>query len=202
MSYNRAMAKTQIRIDAAPREVFKVATDYESYPEFLDEVTSAEILEVTNRFVVVEFKVLMNRSYSYRLKYEETPYRRLKWSYLSGDFKDYSGSWELTPDGNGTLAVLERNFHIGRVAPKMLGRLLARASAGKIARRFKDRIESAHHLRGTSLDHLLQDFERRTVSTYLRRSDWDADETADMLSITKPRLAALIKKYDLKRGRG
>src|SRR5207253_701628 len=46
-----AGATRDVEIDARPETVFRIVTDYEAYPEFLDEIREAQILSRTERAV-------------------------------------------------------------------------------------------------------------------------------------------------------
>jgi len=192
------MPKSIIEINASPREVFKVITDYEAYPEFLDEIGSVQVLQTTSRFVVVGFRVRLGRAYSYRLKYTETPFQRGNWTYVSGDFRDYSGTWTLHPEGNRTRAELDLEIKLGSLAKKAVGKVAASMRVASITRRFKERIEAGLHLREASLDRMLEDYEHRILSRYLRRHDWNLSEAAAMLSISEDDLTARIRRHGLK----
>lgn len=134
-----------IIIDAPPEKVFEVVTDYESYPDFLDMVVDAEILDKPEDNVVIcRFEVRIIKTFSYTLRLVHYPYEKTEWTYVEGAFKDNRGGWEFIPldDGTKTKAIYKVAIDFGFAVPKMIANMLVNSSLPSMLKAFKKRIES------------------------------------------------------------
>jgi coenzyme Q-binding protein COQ10 len=90
--------------NCTPSEFFKIVTDYERYPEFLNEVKDCRVLKDDNGRKLVEFKVSVIKSFSYQLWMKESP-NEVTWAFNSGDiFKTQTGAWKLSEEAGKTRA--------------------------------------------------------------------------------------------------
>lgn len=95
-------AREHITIQAPVERCLEVLTDFERYPEWASNLTSAEVVERDDegRALVVEYKAqAMGRTTTYRLRYD---YRgapsRLSWQLESGDIqRELDGLYDLRP---------------------------------------------------------------------------------------------------------
>jgi coenzyme Q-binding protein COQ10 len=86
-------------------EFFKIASDYERYPEFLSEVKSCRVLKAENNKKQVEYKVAVIKTFTYVLSMQENYPESITWQFVSGDiFKTQSGSWTLVDEAGRTRA--------------------------------------------------------------------------------------------------
>ena len=91
-----AAASTTEIFDCTPEQFFKLISDYESYPEFLAEVSECKVLEDNGNEKIAEFKVSVIKTFTYKLKITEVPNKKVQWTLHSGDiFKTSVGSWVL-----------------------------------------------------------------------------------------------------------
>lgn len=82
--------------NCTPEEFFKIAADYEKYPEFLNEVKSCKVLKSEGDSKLVEYKVSVIKALTYQLKTKEVSPSLVQWEYVSGDaFKTMKGSWNI-----------------------------------------------------------------------------------------------------------
>lgn len=82
--------------DLSAEKFFDVITDYESYPDFVDGVSSIKVLSKTESSARVEYSLNLIKKFTYVLKMEQKRPNRLTWSFESGDiFKSNVGSWEI-----------------------------------------------------------------------------------------------------------
>lgn len=92
-----------IEIDAAPEEIMAAIADFDSYPEWVDGIKSAEVKErgSDGRPTDVEFEFsAMGFSATYTLRYEyRAGDRGVRWTTLeaSGAVKDVEGEYVLDP---------------------------------------------------------------------------------------------------------
>lgn len=93
-------------ISASPERCFSVATDFEKYPEWAQDVKEAKVLEqdAQGRATKVEYRAsAFGRSTHYTLAYDytEAP-KRLSWTLIAGDImRSIRGAYtfETVPDG-------------------------------------------------------------------------------------------------------
>jgi len=91
---------TQV-FDVSLDALWDVITDYESYPEFVDELESLEITEREGGNVYANYVIsMMGKKVRYTLKHSETPKKKLLWEMTEGElFKFNNGGWDLKEKG-------------------------------------------------------------------------------------------------------
>ncbi len=100
-----ASAETSEIFACAPDEFYKIVTDYEKYPQFLQEVRSCQVLQEEEGRKLVEFNVSMIKSFTYSLWMTESKPQSVSWEFAGGDlFKNMSGAWELEEEAGKTRA--------------------------------------------------------------------------------------------------
>jgi coenzyme Q-binding protein COQ10 len=88
--------------NCTPLEFYKLAADYEKYPEFLSDVKACKVLKAETGTKTVEFKVSVIKSITYQLKTKEVEPTLVSWEFTSGDvFKTMNGSWKIEEAGGG-----------------------------------------------------------------------------------------------------
>jgi uncharacterized membrane protein len=95
-------AREHITIQAPVERCLEVLTDFERYPEWASNLTSAEVVERDDlgRALVVEYKAeAMGRTTTYRLRYDYAGApSRLAWQLESGDIqRELDGLYDLRP---------------------------------------------------------------------------------------------------------
>lgn len=96
-----AASHTEV-FNCTPNELYKLVSDYEKYPEFLNEVKSCHVLKSENGKKLVEFKVSVIKSFSYQLWMTEKEPAEISWTFASGDiFKTSLGHWKLSDSPGG-----------------------------------------------------------------------------------------------------
>ncbi len=101
-----------ILINATPDQVWKVITDFKSYPEFYPQMYKTEIVAKHGNFVdvkiVLKFKfTIISTKIRYTLRqWLKKKDRVMVWHIISGDMKVNRGQWTLIPvaDGKKTIA--------------------------------------------------------------------------------------------------
>lgn len=82
--------------NCTPQEFFDIASNYEKYPEFLNEVKSCKILRTEGDSKIVEYKVQVVKAMNYQIRTKETAPSLVAWEYTQGDaFKTMNGSWKI-----------------------------------------------------------------------------------------------------------
>ena len=83
-------------------EFFKIVSDYEKYPQFLQEVKSCRVVKTEGDKKLVEYGVTVIKSFKYQLWLKEKAPDLVSWDFAGGDvFKTSSGSWRLEDAGGG-----------------------------------------------------------------------------------------------------
>ncbi len=102
------MASAQISetFNASIDKVFKVLSDYSSYPDFMDGVKSVDILETNGDTSKVQYNINIIKKFQYVLNCTAVENKSVSWSFDSGDlFASNNGVWDLTDNGDGTTTV-------------------------------------------------------------------------------------------------
>ncbi len=131
----------------SPKEFYKIVSDYESYPEFLPEVKECSIIEKKGKKKLVEFKVAVIKSFSYRLWMTETKNKKLEWEFESGDlFKTSTGSWELEEDEDGfTLATYSVEGTFKMFIPGAITKTLINVNLPSMMKAYHKRVDEFYH---------------------------------------------------------
>ena len=92
--------------DVEIEKLYNVIEDYESYPEFVDGVSTINILEKDENGARVEYSLNLIKKFKYIVKLTHNRPNGLSWEFESGDlFKKNTGSWDLKDLGNGQTEV-------------------------------------------------------------------------------------------------
>jgi len=75
---------------------YKVITDYESYPTFVDGVSEIVVVKKTKTKAEVEFIINLIKKFSYSLDIKQKEGTGISWTLIKGDiFKKNTGGWVL-----------------------------------------------------------------------------------------------------------
>jgi carbon monoxide dehydrogenase subunit G len=136
-----------IEIDADPAEIMAVIADFESYPEWVDGIRSAEVRERGDggrpSEVAYEFSA-MGFSATYTLRYEyEAEDRGVRWTTTeaSGAVKDITGSYELEPLNGDTKVTYRLTVELGVPVPGFVKRRADRTAINTALEGLKKRVE-------------------------------------------------------------
>jgi len=109
-------AQTTELFNCKKEDFYKIITDYENYPEFLQEVNKCEVVEIKGKNKLVEYTIYLIKTFKYRLLMDESGGPdKLTWTLDSGDlFKVSNGFWELSAEGDKTRATysVEAKFKV------------------------------------------------------------------------------------------
>ena len=109
-------AQTTELFNCKKEDFYKIITDYENYPEFLQGVNKCEVVEIKGKNKLVEYTIYLIKTFKYRLLMDESGGPdKLTWTLDSGDlFKVSNGFWELSAEGDKTRATysVEAKFKV------------------------------------------------------------------------------------------
>lgn len=141
------VVRDSIVIAADPDSIMDVIADYETYPDWQDEIKEAEILETDEdgwgtqvRFSVDATIAVVNYVLSYT--YTDTSVR---WTMVEGDkLKRNDGSYALTDQGDGTTLVeYDLEIEPGIKVPSMLRKQASKRIVRTALEGLKRRVESS-----------------------------------------------------------
>lgn len=100
---------------ASPDEVYRIAKDMESYPNFMKSVEKITTLERGEHHTVTRWEArLQGRPLAWTEQdLFDDQARRIDYRMVKGDLKKFEGAWTFEPAGNGTLVRLTVDFEMG-----------------------------------------------------------------------------------------
>ena len=141
-------------IDATPEEVFRVATDYARYREFMPKVVTSRVKEQTKDHALVELHADLrwpagSSTVTARYTHEKLPGEiyRVRFAMVQGTLKQYVGSLYIEPFGPGKTAVTyELVAEPDTLAPKSAINRGIKRSTGNFVNALRQRINDLHRL--------------------------------------------------------
>lgn len=127
------------RVDAPPDHVLAVLWDVDRFRAIFPDIKRLEVLARTERSVDARFFVdatLAEVSYTLRRTVDPTK-RRIEWRSVAGDVKSIYGSWDVAPDGAGSIVTYTSFVDVGRFVPTALVRDLALGKVEQMAARVR-----------------------------------------------------------------
>jgi|GEM_PF-6816925 len=126
-----AEADAEALIDGSVEEVWAVLTDYERLSEYMPSVKDCRILGKTGSTVRLYYEIgyfVFTTSYTVELR-EWKDNHLQTWRLLEGPFSVNSGSWALTPHGDGRTKVA---YHVRISHNRFPDRILLRLLTGQL----------------------------------------------------------------------
>jgi ribosome-associated toxin RatA of RatAB toxin-antitoxin module len=141
-------------IDATPEEVFRVATDYAKYRDFMPRVTNSTVRQATRDSALVELHAELRwpagaSTVTARYTSEKLPgdIYRVKFDRVSGDLRQFWGSLYIEPFAPGKTAVTyELVAEPDMVAPKGAVNRGIKRSTGNFVHALRQRVNELHRL--------------------------------------------------------
>ena len=141
-------------IDATPEEVFRVATDYSKYRDFMPRVTRSTVKEAASDHALVEMQAELrwpagSSTVTARYTHEKLPgdIYRVKFGMVDGSLKQYWGSLYIEPFAPGKTAITyELVAEPDTVAPKSAINRGIKRSTGNFIHALRQRINELHRL--------------------------------------------------------
>ena len=141
-------------IDATPEEVFRVATDYAKYRDFMPRVTGSTVRESTRDQALVELHAELRwpagaSTVTARYTHEKLPgdIYRVKFEMVDGSLKQYLGALYIEPFAPGRTAVTyELVAEPDSLAPKGAINRGIKRSTGNFVHALRQRINDLHRL--------------------------------------------------------
>ena len=122
-------------INATPQQCFDVITDFESYPEWAEDVKSVSVLEIDESGLGGDVRVraaAMGRSTTYTLRYYYGSNPRIAGDKLRDITKKIEGEYEFIPLDNGTKT--EVAYHLAADLAILIPGFVKRRAESRIVR--------------------------------------------------------------------
>jgi ribosome-associated toxin RatA of RatAB toxin-antitoxin module len=138
--------KDSIDVAATAEEIFEVATDFETYPEWNPSIKQVEVKErdsnglATKVWMEVDAKLRVV-AYTLEYDYSEAP-ESFSWKLLDGDVKELEGSYVFDEFEDVTEVTYEMKVDPGFPIPKLLKRQAEKQIARGALEDLKKRVES------------------------------------------------------------
>ncbi|EME15492.1 type II toxin-antitoxin system RatA family toxin [Rhodococcus triatomae] len=105
----------------AADEAYRRVSDFERYPDLVDEVRSITVRESNGGVVASDWEVFFRNG---PLRWSEVDYfqpeaRRITFEQTAGDFEVFRGYWQVDPAGDGCVVNFEVTFDFG--IPSLVG---------------------------------------------------------------------------------
>ncbi len=137
-----ASATASIEAACSPAAFLAVVTDFERYPEFVDDLVDVRIRSHGEGVWEVAFGLQIVRRLEYTLRLEQVSPTRVQWSLLEGVFRANSGSWTLEAlEDGGCKATYEVEIQLGMYVPKSLMKTLVGRALPEMLERFREQAE-------------------------------------------------------------
>lgn len=116
--------------DVSIDKIFKVLTDFESYPNFMDGVSKVEVTNREGNNIEAEYSLNIIKKFSYTMNHVVEEPNKISWSFISGDlFKKSDGSWTLKDLGDGKTEVnYEVDIDFKVMVPGMVSKKLVKSN--------------------------------------------------------------------------
>ena len=140
-----ASAETTEVFNCTVEEFFNVVTDYEKYPEFLQEVNDSKVIKQEGNKKLVEFEVQVIKNFKYRLWLTEEKPNKVDWTLDSGDvFKVSNGSWLLEDEAGKCRATYKVEAKFKVFVPGPIGKALVNVNMPNMISSYHKRIKDLY----------------------------------------------------------
>lgn len=131
--------------NCSPTEFFAIISDYEKYPEFLAEVKEMKVLKAEGAKKLVEYKVMVLKTFVYRLWMTELAPQRIDWELDGGDlFKSTRGSWVLEESQGKTKATYSVEGEFKIFVPGPVAKGLLQGSLPNMMKSYRERVKKVY----------------------------------------------------------
>lgn len=126
-------------------EFFQIVCDYESYPEFIQEVKSCRVVKAEENRKLVEYKVSVIKSFTYQLWMTEHEPDSITWTFGGGDiFKTQTGSWKLEDQAGKTKAIYSVDATFGVFVPGPVAKTLLNVNLPMMMSAYHKRVKDVY----------------------------------------------------------
>ena len=139
-----AQAEATEVFQCTPEQFYKIVSDYEKYPEFLQEVKGCKILKTEGQKKLVEYTVSVIKDFKYSLWMTESP-NLISWEFASGEiFKTSVGSWKIEAEGNKTRATYKVEATFNLLVPGPIAKALVSVNLPNMMSSYHKRVSQLY----------------------------------------------------------
>lgn len=119
---------------AVPLDQLEAAIlDFSAYPNFLEEVVGAEVVDRPGEKLAVRFELEIIKKFQYVLAFDHEPGKRIGWRLLESDlFKKNEGEWLLSKEGKQTAVRYGVEVSFGFLVPGWVTKKLTETNLPKM----------------------------------------------------------------------
>jgi ribosome-associated toxin RatA of RatAB toxin-antitoxin module len=140
-----ASASTTEVFNCSVEDFYKIVSDFEKYPEFLDEVKDCRVIEEKDGKKLVEYTVSVIKNFTYSIWVTETAPNKISWEFASGDvFKVNNGSWTLEDEAGKCRATYHVEAKFGMFVPGPVTKALVNVNLPNMISAFHKRISQVY----------------------------------------------------------
>ena len=126
-------------------QLYKLLTDYESYPTFLKEVQSCRIIKSKGDTCWVEYEMELIRIFKYVNKHTHNGSNEIHWVFESGDlFQSMEGSWKLTQQEGVTKAQYSLRIQWGLFMPRVVSQKILNIHLPALMKSYHRQVEKLY----------------------------------------------------------
>ncbi len=132
--------------NCTPEQFYKLISDYEKYPEFLQEVSDCKVIDSKGTKKLVEYTVNIIKAFKYRLwMNEEGAPSKLSWELDGGDlFKASTGSWLIENSNGKTKATYSVDAKFKVFVPGPVAKALVSVNLPNMMDSYKKRVAAQY----------------------------------------------------------
>lgn len=123
--------------------IFKIVSDYLSYPDFLDHVKDVKVIKREGNVVFIECLLNLVKKFKYTIRIEEDLNKNISWKLIDSDLLCCNeGQWTFKQISK-TVTLVEYDLTISakKYAPKSLVNKIASGSLPILMKSCRDRLE-------------------------------------------------------------
>ena len=130
--------------NCTPDEFYAIVTDYEKYPEFLQEVKDCKVVKKDGDRQLVEYQVSVIKTFKYQLWMTHAPHV-VSWTFAGGDiFKTNSGSWKIEDQAGKAKVTYAVDATFGVFVPGMIAKTLLNVNLPAMMSAYHKRIKDLY----------------------------------------------------------
>ena len=139
-------AQTTEIFNCSVEQFWEIITDYEKYPEFLQEVNNCEVVSEDGDKKLVEYSVYLIKNFKYRLWMDESEKgKKLSWTLDSGDlFKISNGFWELEEEAGKVRATYKVDAKFKVFVPGVVSKALVNINMPNMMSSYHKRVKELY----------------------------------------------------------
>ena len=139
------MAKASVteQFDCTAEQFYNIVSDYEKYPEFLNDVKSAKTVSREGDHKIVDYEISVIKTFKYTLKMTEMKPTSVSWTMVSADiFKDNVGSWQIRDlEGGRCEATYSLDVKFTLFVPGMIEKKVVQHNLPGMMNAYKNRVK-------------------------------------------------------------